>query len=786
MKMKSGASSLQRELSKIKEKSIEQREGPLLDKMSFVKGDAAPAAARRPSMSMLKERTSARFKAKTSSLSGTLSKMKERAKDGEGGKETSSLLGGSARASVDSVDKSAHSHRSLAGSQRRPPAPPAGGEGNPLDLATDGDGSASLSSSEARTRTGEVTADNGDGDSLAASAEGGTSREDALAPAKDKVGSRRQFGSSVAKIKQKIRDRASLSRGDKGAPTGNEDGAPSGEDLTESVAAVDSDDDHSFAYSDVNIDDDDNDDDDLNYDREVVDRSDNVPRSIGLGEDAGYNTSEDAGNRDAEGDGTGGSPDADLESLPSIRIAEGSYEEGAGEEGDNDSLLERDDYVYVNRGNELLMLRKQLSMSEQHNQVLAADLAQARQRPESQVTTATEDAEMELREEIERMRMDLAEATREGEEWRHANERHREEEERLREELARTTQIVDRQRECRMENERLQLQLRRATQNSETLVSELRASKSQGDALPFFENRLCELLEELENRDLEVQCLREEIGELKGHIIEQQMRSLPPEEGERPGNSGSGKGGGDKWGARLGEKIGSLQVKELVGSTIMARRAQQQQQNQQQQQQKQHKNGKIQKELSPKVYDKENKEDTTDSPVPNDAGFSHTSAPEKHAQRSIGRIVDDLLARSERPLAPGSQATEASNGHVQKRTTEERSPPEKPLVLQTKWKKSNKEKLKELMARDSLVTAGSDRPVGAGARQARDQPPRAVSAKDGKVDNLLALFQGPPKRPPAPLVSEKSPRVESDEVDEEYEEFLRFARSNERDNSAAT
>ena len=67
------------------------------------------------------------------------------------------------------------------------------------------------------------------------------------------------------------------------------------------------------------------------------------------------------------------------------------------------------------------------------------------------------------------------------------------------------------------ENERLLDELDRASALSKGLLDELNKAKSQSDMIPFYDTRVNELLEELREKDIEVSCLKEEIGELRGY-----------------------------------------------------------------------------------------------------------------------------------------------------------------------------------------------------------------------------------------------------------------------------
>mmetsp|Transcript_14126 Transcript_14126/g.24826 ORF Transcript_14126/g.24826 Transcript_14126/m.24826 type:complete len:1280 (-) Transcript_14126:215-4054(-) len=167
-------------------------------------------------------------------------------------------------------------------------------------------------------------------------------------------------------------------------------------------------------------------------------------------------------------------------------------------EGEDSSLLDQDDYMNVNNfmmeNNELRTLRQQLAKSEQTNNILQMELANAQH-----------SSQMQYQEEYERQE----------------------------------------------ENDRLRVELKQSTQNAETLLNELNASKSESEALPFYETRVSELLEELQRRDLELECLREEIGELRGDYKEQLVDSLLwDDDDENDSPTTEGEGMLEKWGVR--------------------------------------------------------------------------------------------------------------------------------------------------------------------------------------------------------------------------------------------
>ena len=65
------------------------------------------------------------------------------------------------------------------------------------------------------------------------------------------------------------------------------------------------------------------------------------------------------------------------------------------------------------------------------------------------------------------------------------------------------------------EIDRLTAELQQATQNCETLLQELNQSKSQSDVVPFLETRVNEFMEELKKKDTEIECLRDEVTEIR-------------------------------------------------------------------------------------------------------------------------------------------------------------------------------------------------------------------------------------------------------------------------------
>eukprot|EP00985_Skeletonema_marinoi_P015657 scaffold8143_cov142-Skeletonema_marinoi.AAC.8 len=71
------------------------------------------------------------------------------------------------------------------------------------------------------------------------------------------------------------------------------------------------------------------------------------------------------------------------------------------------------------------------------------------------------------------------------------------------------------------EIERLDAKLKQATQNSESLLQELNQSKSQSEIVPFLETRINEFLEELKKKDTEIECLRDEVTEIRKYYKNQ-------------------------------------------------------------------------------------------------------------------------------------------------------------------------------------------------------------------------------------------------------------------------
>lgn len=79
-----------------------------------------------------------------------------------------------------------------------------------------------------------------------------------------------------------------------------------------------------------------------------------------------------------------------------------------------------------------------------------------------------------------------------------------------------TTRIAQQQ-----EIEQLRRKLEQATQNSETLLQELNESKSQSEIVPFLETRINDFMAELKKKDMEIECLREEVTEVRQYYRSQ-------------------------------------------------------------------------------------------------------------------------------------------------------------------------------------------------------------------------------------------------------------------------
>ena len=71
------------------------------------------------------------------------------------------------------------------------------------------------------------------------------------------------------------------------------------------------------------------------------------------------------------------------------------------------------------------------------------------------------------------------------------------------------------------EIKRLRAKLKQATQNSESLLQELNQSNSQSEIVPFLETRINEFLEELKKKDTEIECLRDEVSEIRKYYKNQ-------------------------------------------------------------------------------------------------------------------------------------------------------------------------------------------------------------------------------------------------------------------------
>jgi len=233
--------------------------------------------------------------------------------------------------------------------------------------------------------------------------------------------------------------------------------------------------------------------------------------------------------------------------CPDVEGSIGGSIEGGGSDGYDDeesSLLDQDDYMnhYMMENNEMRTLRTQLEHYESRAHQLELELSSTK----AELTNYQQTASMTFAQEKERMKHDL--------QTKHeASQRKLEEEnERLKvqlQEYIANSQVLQREVKTsaqtplkaeigeltselrkaqtdneillrantthQVTNEKLTVQLKQATSNNETLLAELNKSKSESEAMPFFEKRVEELLEELKRRDLEVQCLREEVKEVR-------------------------------------------------------------------------------------------------------------------------------------------------------------------------------------------------------------------------------------------------------------------------------
>lgn len=71
------------------------------------------------------------------------------------------------------------------------------------------------------------------------------------------------------------------------------------------------------------------------------------------------------------------------------------------------------------------------------------------------------------------------------------------------------------------EIDRLRTELKHSTQNCETLLQELNQSKSESEMVPFLETRINEFLEELKRKDTEIECLRDEVKDIRKYYKNQ-------------------------------------------------------------------------------------------------------------------------------------------------------------------------------------------------------------------------------------------------------------------------
>jgi hypothetical protein len=71
------------------------------------------------------------------------------------------------------------------------------------------------------------------------------------------------------------------------------------------------------------------------------------------------------------------------------------------------------------------------------------------------------------------------------------------------------------------EIDRLCTELKHSTQNCETLLQELNQSKSESEMVPFLETRINEFLEELKRKDTEIECLRDEVKDIRKYYKNQ-------------------------------------------------------------------------------------------------------------------------------------------------------------------------------------------------------------------------------------------------------------------------
>jgi hypothetical protein len=71
------------------------------------------------------------------------------------------------------------------------------------------------------------------------------------------------------------------------------------------------------------------------------------------------------------------------------------------------------------------------------------------------------------------------------------------------------------------EIDKLSAELKHSTQNCETLLQELNQSKSESEMVPFLETRINEFLEELKKKDTEIECLRDEVKDIRKYYKNQ-------------------------------------------------------------------------------------------------------------------------------------------------------------------------------------------------------------------------------------------------------------------------
>ena len=71
------------------------------------------------------------------------------------------------------------------------------------------------------------------------------------------------------------------------------------------------------------------------------------------------------------------------------------------------------------------------------------------------------------------------------------------------------------------EIDKLSAELKHSTQNCETLLQELNQSKSESEMVPFLETRVNEFLEELKRKDTEIECLRDEVKDIRKYYKNQ-------------------------------------------------------------------------------------------------------------------------------------------------------------------------------------------------------------------------------------------------------------------------